>query len=385
MEGGFVLGRNKMMGFRVENGNLTIIPEEAEIVRRIFQMYVYEKKGYCLIAKALNEAGLFTARECEWSDSNVKFVLQNDKYVGDLTQWKKYTADYLTKKTKRNKGEIPFVHIPNHHEAIIDRELWNEAQRQMEERGAFKRKGNKHSNKNWYSNKVFCGKCGHSCNAASNGSLSKRTVLCRNRTRNGKIPRTNLSGKQIGCDNSGTNEDVLAFLMGYVLRHIQNSREEIVEELLSEIQVMQSNDKPIDITPLETEIEKYNHKKLKALDLMLDEQMSKSDLLKQTEIYDSKIVRLTEEINNNRNLVAVHREQIEKVKAHIAEANKTAEVNADNSEIYGELLERFEISKGSAVVYLKCVPFGFKIDYHIKKYNYGQIFNVEVVSFEVVA
>jgi hypothetical protein len=88
MEDGFVLGTRNMLGFRTENGTLSIVPEEAEIVKRIFNSYVYEGKGCYTIAKELNADGLFSVRGKMWNENGVIRILRNDKYVGDLTQWK---------------------------------------------------------------------------------------------------------------------------------------------------------------------------------------------------------------------------------------------------------------------------------------------------------
>lgn len=88
MENGWVYGSKNMLGFRIENGQLRIVPEEAEIVRQIFHSYVYEGKGCHTIANELNAAGHLSVRGKMWREDGVNRILKNDKYVGDLTQWK---------------------------------------------------------------------------------------------------------------------------------------------------------------------------------------------------------------------------------------------------------------------------------------------------------
>ena len=85
MEDGYVLGHKDMLGYRTLNGTLTIVPEEAEIVKRIFNSYVYEGKGCHTIANELNAAGLLSVRGKMWREDGVNRILKNDKYVGDLT------------------------------------------------------------------------------------------------------------------------------------------------------------------------------------------------------------------------------------------------------------------------------------------------------------
>jgi DNA invertase Pin-like site-specific DNA recombinase len=385
MEEGYVFGKKEMFGFKINNGVLEIVPEEAEIIKRIFNMYLYEKKGLHTIAKIFNSENIPTLKGQLWRAANISRIITNEKFVGDLTQAKRITTDYLTGNVIPNKGEL--IHIPNHHEGIISREVWDGVQAQLEERGRLQREGKKYSVRNWYSNKVFCGKCGSTYNAGHNGSNKtngKRSVRCTNRLRNGVEIKTNNNGIQIGCDSRGINESALAVFIKYILEHIQNSREEIVKDMLQDIQLMQEFDKPIDTKPLEIEIDDYMRKKLKAYDLMLDDRLSKEDLIRQTAYYDNEIARLTEEINQNHNLADVHQMQIDKVKAHIAEVNKAAEVNTENTDIYGELLNKFVINEGYTIIYLNCMPIGFKLFYHtIKNPRVGK-FDVIVDSYEVV-
>ncbi len=158
MEDGWVYGHSEMLGFRTVNGALEIIPEEAEIVKRIFNSYVYEGKGCHTIVNELNAAGLLSVRGKMWREDGVCRILKNDKYVGDLTQWKHYSTDFLTKKVVQNNGDnpnVPLIKIANHHEGIISREVWNLAQKQIYERGKLSREGRKHSGHYWYRDSLY--------------------------------------------------------------------------------------------------------------------------------------------------------------------------------------------------------------------------------------
>jgi DNA invertase Pin-like site-specific DNA recombinase len=388
MEQGRVLGHQKMLGFRLENQTLVIVPEEAEVVRKIFNMYVHEKKGGHTIAKELNTAGIFNQNGNYWYADSISRLIKNDKYVGDLTQWKKYCTDFLTKTIKKNTGDNPnepLIFIKNHHEGIIDRETWNLAQAQLEERVALTREGRRHSQRYWYSSKLLCGKCGTPFASSCNKSAVNRTLLCRCRTRIG-TPHKIADGSIIGCDNKGVNSKLLYFSMKYVLSHIQSSQDTIINDLLAEIKLMQKSEEVIDIKVFEDEIAKIESKKSKAIDLMLEDLISKEDLKKQTAFYDSEITRLSLEMNQSQNINHVHDRQINNVKAYIKEVKKTAKLDVDNSELYGELLEKFLSYDNNVIeVYLKCVPFGFRINYHIYRYNEKQQYNIYVDDFSIIA
>lgn len=128
MERGVVFGRS-MLGYDVKGGKLTINPEGAELVRLIFYKYGVEKKGTSIIAREMREAGYLTfSGNPRWNNTHIVKILKNEKYVGDLVQKKTYTPDYLTHQKKSNNGAEEKVCLTNHHEAIIDRDLWNTVQ-----------------------------------------------------------------------------------------------------------------------------------------------------------------------------------------------------------------------------------------------------------------
>lgn len=124
MEQGCVFGRD-LLGYTVNKGILSINEEEVPIVRAIFHKYTNEGKGTHVIARELLEEGMRPKRMSLWSNVVILRVLRNEKYVGDLCQKKTYTPDYLTHAKKYNRGQEDMVYISNHHEAIIDRDLWN--------------------------------------------------------------------------------------------------------------------------------------------------------------------------------------------------------------------------------------------------------------------
>lgn len=114
-----------------EDGNMVIVESEAEIVELIFREFV-KGKHPADIADKLNEIGVTTVMGNPWKTSSVKGILQNEKYCGDVIMQKTITIDYLTHKTKKNEGELDQYYIKDHHEAIINREIWNIAQDMLE-------------------------------------------------------------------------------------------------------------------------------------------------------------------------------------------------------------------------------------------------------------
>lgn len=162
MENGVVFGHS-LLGYDVKDGRITINPDGAEIVRRIFIMYAVEQLGTSQIAKFLTKEGCRTYRgNTNWKSNTVVKILTNEKYAGDLVQKKSYTPDFLTHEKRKNKGAVPLIRIENHHEPIISREIWNMSQDRLRKNNKRSSGDNGHSSRYVFSGKIKCGECGAS-------------------------------------------------------------------------------------------------------------------------------------------------------------------------------------------------------------------------------
>ena len=201
MERGVVFGRS-LLGYDVKEGHMTVEPEGAALVRLIFHKYGIEKKGTSVIARELREAGFLTYRgNPKWSGSHVLKILKNEKYVGDLVQKKTFTPDYLTHAKKYNYGEEELVVIENHHEPIIDRDLWNLVQSEIKRRNRHGTLGAGHSNRYVFSGKIKCGECGASFISRKRkrkNSAAARYWSCYNATMDG-AQHLDPQGNEVGC------------------------------------------------------------------------------------------------------------------------------------------------------------------------------------------
>ena len=160
MERGIVFGPS-MLGYDVKNGTLSINPEGAKIVRIIFQKYALEQMGTSEIARYLMRHGFETFfGNKDWKPNTIIKILKNEKYAGDLVQKKSYTPDYLTHDKKTNHGQVPLITIRNHHEPIIEREIWEIAQTRLQKNSKHQNGTGGHSNLYLFSGKIVCGECG---------------------------------------------------------------------------------------------------------------------------------------------------------------------------------------------------------------------------------
>ena len=125
-----VLNHTRFLGYtKGEDGRLVVVPEEAEIVRKIFSLYL---AGYGVrkIKRYLEENGIKTVTgKSEWSTSTIDRMLSNEKYVGNLLLQKTCTPDFLTGKQKKNCGEQSMFLVENAHEPIVSKEIFEDVQR----------------------------------------------------------------------------------------------------------------------------------------------------------------------------------------------------------------------------------------------------------------
>ncbi|MBQ8923053.1 MAG: recombinase family protein [Oscillospiraceae bacterium] len=126
-----------ILGYRydAQQDKYVIVPEEAETVRWMFQMYL---NGISLrnIAENMNNAGCRSTLGNEFSEGSVRQLIFNEIYAGDLLRQKYVTSDPITKQKVTNRGELPQYLFTDCHEAILDRETYTKVQAEMERRAA---------------------------------------------------------------------------------------------------------------------------------------------------------------------------------------------------------------------------------------------------------
>ena len=157
------------MGYtKNEKGELVIVPEEAEIVRTVFRLYL---EGYSAakISAHLQEKGIRTTTGKEkWHATVVMKMLRNEKYMGDALLQKTYTVDFMTKKKVINNGIVPQYYVEDDHEPIIPKELFFRVQEEIMRRSAMcksavtrkKNQKSKYSSGYALTGILLCGKCG---------------------------------------------------------------------------------------------------------------------------------------------------------------------------------------------------------------------------------
>ena len=256
-KGQVMVNHNKFLGYtKNEAGELVIVPEEAEIVRLIFRLYL-EGQSITQIKKYLEENGIKTVTgKNQWSTTTINRMLSNEKYMGDALLQKSYTVDYLTKKRVKNNGIVPQYYVEDSHEAIISKDLFHRIQEEKARRASLKKSADKrvktdsgkYSSKYAFTELLICGECGKPYRRASWTAYSEKRIVwrCFNRLEHGKKY----------CQKSPTiDEEVLHSAIIDAFNSLIQDKGDFVDTLQSNIQLVMSNRaKRMDIARIEERI-----------------------------------------------------------------------------------------------------------------------------------
>lgn len=213
-------------GYSVSDGVLSIVPEEAETIRFIYDCAM-NGMGCYQIVDILNSKGIKPRKSRVWNENSVMLLLTNEKYIGDCLFQKTYSDDHFVHRT--NRGEREQYYMTDHHEPIIAKEVFETVQQLI----ANRRTGDssKSLNRYSYSGKVICGQCGSRFKRriVYNGSYSYPTLICC-----GHINKTvGCSVKAIRCDALEaaftTMMNKLIFSAQIILKPYLQGRRSIVE------------------------------------------------------------------------------------------------------------------------------------------------------------
>lgn len=359
MEQGVVFGRS-MLGYDVEGGKMTINEEGAKIVRLIFRKFVNEGKGTHVIARELREEGIEPMRVKQWQNTVILRVIRNEKYCGDLVQKKTFTPDFLSHEKKYNRGQEEFVIIKDHHEPIISRELFDEANRILDERSLSQEGKAKHSNRYPFSGKIKCGCCGSSYVARyktrKDGSRYK-AWRCNEAAKHGS-PHIDKAGNQVGCTGLSIRNEDATHIMYLVTKSLKYNKEKITNNLLSIISSIIAMDTTgTDVEKLKAQIKTIEDKRTKLIDIYMSGDITKEEFSAARSKCDAEIAELgsiIDSIDKQQAMISRQQELVQEIRVAINEIVGGVEYE---DEFYKHILDKMVVNdKDNIDVYLNLLP-----------------------------
>lgn len=170
-----------------EDGNPKIIPEQAEVVRSIYDQYLTGASLRMIKDRLESEQIPNGVGNIHWTLSSIRSILTNEKYCGDVLLQKTYVSDCISRKVIRNTGQIPMYLVQNHHEGIVDRKTFDAVQTEMARRNAGKSPSKKnattgmtsYASKYALSERLVCGECGTLYRRCTWSKQGKKRVVWR--------------------------------------------------------------------------------------------------------------------------------------------------------------------------------------------------------------
>lgn len=221
------------------DGKPRAIPEQAEIVREIYQKYL-RGDSLNMIRKDLEERHIPNARGgATWTHTAVRGILSNEKYAGDVLMQKTFQQDCISHKTIRNTGQRTMYLVPDHHEAIIDRKTYNAVQTELARRNALKGNTQKStpSGRSCYtpkyalSDRLICGECGTLYRRCTWVNRGKKHIVWR------CISRFDY-GKKYCHDSPSVDEQQLQQAILRAINSIMSEKPALVRQVTENLQVV---------------------------------------------------------------------------------------------------------------------------------------------------
>ena len=378
IERGIVLGNDAIWGYKKENGKLVIVPEEAEMVYKIFDLYANENLGIRGIIKVLTEMEYRNRNGRPFSFSSIKGILVNPKYKGFYCGNKTHKIDFRHDDIKYLPQE-DWILYENHDAVppIVSPELWERANRKLKERSEKMASSDKTSyqNKYLYSGKIICGE---------HGTCYHHTIYKYKNLGVKELWTCKEYGNGNKCKNPLVYNDEVDSVMREVYNQIICEKTTIINELL-ELYKESGSTKAIARAKhkTQTDINDVLAKKKKLLDLVAKEAISdeefkeyNNDLSAQVNELRARLAELEEEEQKSLDL----KESIDELRSSIAdELNFTEEISKS---VIDSFIDKIVVYKSDVEnqidlkIFLKLLPNtpqNFTEDSHILTFGSGQI------------
>ena len=243
---------------------ISIVEDEATVIREIFERY-YAGDSLTGICTYLNNNQIVPPgkKKDRWYPSTLQTILRNEKYKGDVLTQKTFCSDLLSHKREKNNGQLAQHYLENHHEAIIDRELFDKVQAEYARRNAKKviktdgtqetQKKGRYNSKYALTDILVCGHCGapyRRCVWTHHGS---RKVVWRCTTRMDY-------GKEKCNDSFTIEEEGLHQAILKAISNLSSRKEELKDELKAALSItLLDTGADMSITSLEQQIKEQEN------------------------------------------------------------------------------------------------------------------------------
>lgn len=344
IKNGHVLGNDSLWGYEKKDCRLTIKEDEAQIVRRIFDLYANHNLGVRRISQLLFQEGVTSRKGNPFNEKTIRNMLQNPKYKGWYCGNKSQSLDYRTKK-KIFLGEDEWVTYPDPDiPAIVPEELWDRANTLFKLRSSQAKnhqKGASYHNRYPYSGKIIC--------EEHNERYHRKVQKSKNGQREIWQCRVYHQRGADACKSPLLSTTELDGIMADIFNEIVENKEAIIERLLELIRcVPEEMNYQKERDRLEQEETAICRKKDRLLELSVQGALSTGEFKERNDGFNAQLSSLAQKkatLNEEEKASRQATEKLAKIKAVLEETLSFQ--NGVDSELAATVLDHILVKKGS--------------------------------------
>ena len=372
IKNGHVLGNDKLWGYDKKDCVLTINETEAQVVRRIFELYANQQMGIRRISQTLLDEGFTSRKGNAFNVLTIRHILCNPKYKGWYCANKSQTVDYRSKrKVFLDESEwvmYPDASIP----AIVSEELWDRANTLYKRRSKqmmSHRSGAEFHNRYPYSGKIICEEHGASFHrqVLKSAKGEKEVWQCREYRNRGRA----------GCTAPQLRTKELDQIMADIFNQLARDKQAIIDAVVTILQsVPDEHDYAQDLRRVEEDLSAIQVKKDRLLEMSIEGVISTAEFKQRNDGFNEQAKVLEERLA----VLQPEAEKGQQTTAQLQEIRSALEQelsfkNGINSALVTTILGKIVVKKGSAKEELH-------LEIHLKFGGpYGVVFDRQTSSF----
>ena len=372
IKNGHVLGNDKLWGYDKKDCVLTINEEEAQVVRRIFDLYANQQMGIRRISQTLYDEGFTSRKGNTFNVLTIRHILCNPKYKGWYCANKSQTVDYRSKR-KVFLDESEWVMYPDPSiPAIVSEELWDRAnalyKRRSQQMMSHQSAAEFH-NRYPYSGKIICEEHGTSFHrqVLRSSKGEKEVWQCRVYRNRGRV----------ACSAPQLRTTELDQIMAQIFDQLTQNKQAIIDAVVTVLQsVPDEHDYAQDIRHIEEDLSSIQAKKDRLLEMSIEGVISTAEFKQrndgfneQAKVLEERLAVLQSEAEEGQQTTA----QLQEIRSALEE--ELTFQNSVNSALVTTILDKIIVKKGSTKEELH-------LEIHLKFGGpCGVVFNRENSSF----
>ena len=344
IKNGHVLGNDKLWGYDKKDCVLTINEGEAQVVRRIFELYANQQMGIRRISQALYDEGFTSRQGNAFNVLTIRHILCNPKYKGWYCANKSQTVDYRSKR-KIFLDESEWVTYPDPSiPVIVSEELWNRAnalyKRRSQQMMSHQSAAEFH-NRYPYSGKIICEEHGTSFHRQVFKSSKGQTETwqCREYRNRGRA----------GCSAPQLRTRELDQIMASIFDQLAQDKQAIIDALINVIQsVPDEHDYAQDAQRVQEDISAIQTKKDRLLEMSIEGIISMAEFKQRNDGFNEQIGALEGRLTTLRAEAEKGQktvEQLDEIRAALEQ--ELSFQNGINSALVTTILDHIVVKKGS--------------------------------------